>query len=251
QRRPLSLAGHGVPAEQRHGDHQQETGRGEEAERREVEPAGGGEVHQPRRAAPLGRAAELERAHQDPGQRQQDHESDHRPPAPGLPYDLDAGRQRSVGAVTGSAGGHGTSLPSAESLAGTTPPVSGFSSSAAPSISARNASSNRWPGPTRSTGMPAPTSAATTSDAGTPLGCTSTPSCRASACWMPGSPRSTPAARSACGVPTSSVPPSAMMDATGPAATRRPWLITTTWVQVCSTSPSRWLDKITVRPAAA
>ena len=39
-----------------------------------------------------------------------------------------------------------------------------------------------------------------------------------------------------------------MISATGPAATRRPWFITTTWVQVCSTSASRWLDRITVRP---
>ena len=34
----------------------------------------------------------------------------------------------------------------------------------------------------------------------------------------------------------------------GPAATIRPWCITTTWVQVCSTSDSRWLDTSTVRP---
>ena len=39
QRRPARLAGHGVAAEQRHGHHQQEAGRGEEAERGEVEPA--------------------------------------------------------------------------------------------------------------------------------------------------------------------------------------------------------------------
>ena len=39
--------------------------------------------------------------------------------------------------------------------------------------------------------------------------------------------------------------------ATEPVNTTRPPVIITTWLQVCSTSPSRWLDTTTVRPAAA
>ena len=38
--------------------------------------------------------------------------------------------------------------------------------------------------------------------------------------------------------------------ATAPWATSRPWCMTTTSVQVCSTSASRWLETITVRPVA-
>ena len=41
------------------------------------------------------------------------------------------------------------------------------------------------------------------------------------------------------------------MSSTGPAATIRPLLTTTTWVQVCSTSASRWLETSTARPSVA
>ena len=75
-----------------------------------------------------------------------------------------------------------------------------------------------------------------------------TPSGCGSAASMPSSPRSTVTARCAWEVPTTRAAPSPVISVTGPAARPRPWCMTTTWVQVCSTSPSRWLDRMTVRP---
>src|SRR5690606_2216160 len=46
-------------------------------------------------------------------------------------------------------------------------------------------------------------------------------------------------------------PPRLSSSRTGPAETSRPRCITTTWLQVCSTSASRWLEMITVRPRSA
>ena len=46
-------------------------------------------------------------------------------------------------------------------------------------------------------------------------------------------------------------PPPATRSSTVPLGDDRPWCMTTTWVQVCSTSASRWLDTSTVRPVAA
>ena len=44
------------------------------------------------------------------------------------------------------------------------------------------------------------------------------------------------------------VSPEPTISATGPAWTSRPRSMTTRWVQVCSTSASRWLETMTVRP---
>jgi hypothetical protein len=67
---------------------------------------------------------------------------------------------------------------------------------------------------------------------------------------------STPAAaRISCasrGFSTAScIPPLRAISATDPTATSLPLCITTTWLQVCSTSASRWLEITTVRPVAA
>ena len=45
--------------------------------------------------------------------------------------------------------------------------------------------------------------------------------------------------------------PGVIISITEPAATSLPLCITTTCVQICSTSASRWLDTTTVRPVSA
>src|SRR5262249_40884965 len=190
---PPPAGGTGAPEKKGDRHDQQEAHRSEEAERGEVQPAGRGEVDEPRgTAAGLRRAAQLERADQDPRQHQQDERGHHRPPAAQLADRLDPPWQGAPpggtrGAGRAFCGGHGPA-----SVASVPP--------GAPSISARNASSRRRLGPTRSTGIPAPTSAATTAEAGTPLGWTCTPSACRSTESIPASPRSTDTARSACRV---------------------------------------------------
>src|ERR1039457_286592 len=255
QRRPAGLAGHGVPAEQGDRYHEQETRGNEDAERCEVEPTLGGHGDQPRGAVTRRRrAAHLEGTHQDPGKHQQQPECDHRPAPPELPDELHGKWQSAARAVAG--GAHVRVRRHQDpsfNAAGSGPPDSGPPDSGPPgsAMRARNASSRRRLGATRSTGTPAPTSAATTADTATPLGWTMIPSWCGSADSMPPRSRSTVTARAASVVPTTSAAPSPMISRTVPAATRRPRCITTTWLQVCSTSPSMWLERITVLPLAA
>lgn len=99
--------------------------------------------------------------------------------------------------------------------------------------------------------MPARTSSATTSLRAVPLvSTTSCPSLSGST-RTPSSPSST--ARAAAGSLTSNrtLGDSPTISATGPDATIRPLLTTTAWVQVCSTSASRWLETSTARPSVA
>ncbi len=63
--------------------------------------------------------------------------------------------------------------------------------------------------------------------------------------------RSTAAADSGSSTANTISPDAATSSATVPAAIVRPRWTTTTWVQVCSTSDSRWLETSTVRPVAA
>ena len=67
----------------------------------------------------------------------------------------------------------------------------------------------------------------------------------------PANAPSTAAARSGASTVNVAAPRPAMMFSTVPSATTLPWCMTTTCVQVCSTSASRWLDTTTVRPPAA
>jgi hypothetical protein len=51
--------------------------------------------------------------------------------------------------------------------------------------------------------------------------------------------------------PISTAPPVPTISSTVPCAIFCPFAMTTTWLQVCSISLSRWLETITVRPVAA
>jgi hypothetical protein len=70
----------------------------------------------------------------------------------------------------------------------------------------------------------------------------------------PGSPASTSTARSASASsasPISTAPPLPTISSTVPWAIFCPLAMTTTWLQVCSISLSRWLETMTVRPVRA
>jgi hypothetical protein len=56
---------------------------------------------------------------------------------------------------------------------------------------------------------------------------------------------------SASATPRSTAPPAPTISSTVPCAIFRPFAMTTTWLQVCSISLSRWLETMTVRPVAA
>src|SRR2546421_7637884 len=242
QRAPTRLAGDRVAAEERHHDDEQEAGRHQQREQREVEPAGGRDVgERGELAAPVAVVAvpaELEREQDD--QRQHDHEAEGQlgtPPA-GLAAQLGPEREGTRRPVPGR--GAVNRRHHRSPLALVSPPTR-----------ARNASSSRRPGTTRSTPTPACTSAATASAREVPSRSTTRVPLLSPSTVR--TPARCSASVAAAGSETSNCTDdeSPTISSTCPAATTSPLCITTTSVHVCSTSASRWLDTSTARPSVA
>src|SRR6185437_8762909 len=220
QARPGCLAGHRVAEEQRHHDDQQEVRRRKDGEDHEVEHAGGSEVDQGGRPAVAVVAADREGQQQQEWQQGEESQGQRGAPAPQLAHQLHPKWQGRLRPVTGSRS-------------------EGVHSTASSPTSCRNASSSAWRAVTLSTPIPAPTSAETAAAHGNPSrwACTTFRSTPITS--TPARPRNTAAASAGSSTAKLTVPVPATISATVPAATNRPRCITTTWLQICSTSASR------------